>query len=116
MKKIAILACLKANNVCAGVSCLQAFYGRKASFARYQGEELTLCAFLRCSQCSQNDQSILSDKGMMEKLHRILGCGVEVAHIGGCAKKRDGTPCAYMEQAADFLSGQGVQIVWGTHG
>jgi hypothetical protein len=113
MKKIAILACLKANDVCAGVSCLQAFYGRKASFAPYQGEELILCAFLRCSQCNQDP---LSDKGMIEKLHRILSCGVEVVHIGVCAKKRDGTPCTFMAQAADFLSDQGVGIVWGTHG
>ena len=113
MKKIAILACLKANDVCAGVSCLQALHARKASFAQYQGEEVMLCAFLRCSQCQQNP---LADKGMMEKLHRILSCQVDVAHIGVCAKKRDGTPCPFMEQAADFLSEHGIRIVWGTHG
>ena len=53
---------------------------------------------------------------MMEKLHRILSCQVDVAHIGVCAKKRDGTPCPFMEQAADFLSEHGIRIVWGTHG
>ena len=51
MKKIAILACLNANDVCAGASCLFALDGRKALFECYTGDEVKLCAFMRCSRC-----------------------------------------------------------------
>ena len=51
MKNIAILSCLKSNRVCAGVACLKAFNERRAAFAGYQDEPLTLTAFLRCTQC-----------------------------------------------------------------
>ena len=34
MKKIAILCCLNANDVCAGVGCLNSFYGKDKAFGR----------------------------------------------------------------------------------
>ena len=110
MKKIAILACLRANDVCAGAACLDALNDRRAHSQIYEGEPVRLCAFLRCSQCGVDD-----DPGMMEKLERIVSCGVETAHIGICASKRDGTVCPHMAKAAAWLEEQGIQIIWGTH-
>ena len=52
MKKIAILSCLKSNDVCAGCACLTAFNKRIRSFAPYEGEDLELTAFMRCSPCA----------------------------------------------------------------
>ena len=38
MKKIAILCCLNANDVCAGVGCLNSFYGKDKAFACWAGQ------------------------------------------------------------------------------
>lgn len=75
MKNIAILSCLKSNRVCAGVACLKALNERRAAFAGYQDEPLTLTAFLRCTQCGVEPEQ---DPGMMEKLS--ASCP---AHPGG---------------------------------
>lgn len=40
MKKIAILTCLKANDVCTGASCLEAFFKKEAFFNQYKKEDI----------------------------------------------------------------------------
>lgn len=112
MKKIAILACLRANDVCAGVGCLNALEERRGHFRIYEGEPVRLCAFLRCSQCGVDPEA---DAGMMEKLERIVRCGVETAHVGICAARKDGTVCPHMAKTAAWLEEKGVKILWGTH-
>lgn len=112
MKKIAILACLKANDVCAGVSCLEALAERRAYFQEYSGEMVKLCAFLRCSQCGADPEEV---PGMREKLDRIVKCGVETAHIGVCAQRQDGSVCPQMAKTAQWLENHGIHVVWGTH-
>lgn len=113
MKKIAIINCLNANDVCAGVGCLAALDARSAHFARYAGEEVKLCAFMRCSRCGVDPED---DRGMMEKLERLVKCGVECAHIGVCAQRRDGTTCPHMEKTAQWLQSHNIEVIWGTHG
>ena len=112
MKKIAIVTCLKANDVCTGAACLEALYARRAYFSEYEGEEVKLCAFMRCSECGVDPEE---HRGMMEKLERLLKSGVETAHIGVCAKKRDGSICPQMQKTADWLEEHGIRVVWGTH-
>lgn len=112
MKKVAILACLHANDVCAGVSCLSALEEKRAYFQGYIGQTVRLCAFLRCSRCGVDPEE---DPGMMEKLERIVSCGVETAHFGICTTQRDGTVCPHMAKTAAWLEEKGVKIVWGTH-
>ncbi len=68
MKKIAILCCLGANDVCAGVECLKAFHQRKSTFAVYENQDVQVYAFLRCSRCGV---SCKEDAGMTEKLERL---------------------------------------------
>ncbi len=113
MKKIAILTCLQANDVCAGCSCLRAMNERIGHFALYRGEELELAAFMRCSQCGIDPRE---HKGMMEKMERLVKEGVQTVHIGICTQRRDGTTCPWMQQCATWLEAQGLEIVWGTHG
>lgn len=111
MKKIAMMNCLQSNNVCTGAGCLRAFYERSGGFACYEGEELQLVAFLRCSQCGGKlDQ----DEGMMEKLERLKAIATEAVHIGVCAQK-GGIPCPYMADKAKWLEENGIQIIWKTH-
>ncbi|MCD8119327.1 MAG: CGGC domain-containing protein [Lachnospiraceae bacterium] len=112
-KKIAILACLKANDVCAGASCLRALEERKAAFSVYNGQQVYLCAFARCSVCGKH---LEDDLGMQEKLERMISEGVSVVHIGVCAMLEDRiTSCPYMVEKASWLEEHGLKVVWGTH-
>lgn len=112
MKKIAIVACLNANDVCAGVGCLNALDNRRAHFEAYKDEEVRLCAFMRCSHCGVDPQD---DKGMMEKLERIAKCSVDAVHVGVCGLKKDGKPCPHMQKTVEWFEAQGVRVIWGTH-
>lgn len=111
MKQIAILNCLKANDVCSGAGCLNALYERRAGFARYEGQEVRLRAFLRCSTCGKVPQE---DAGMTEKLKRLESMQVETVHIGVCAQPK-GSRCPYMEANAKWLEDHGIEVVWQTH-
>ena len=111
MKRIAILNCLKANQVCAGVSCLDALRERRGGFAEYAGEDVDLRAFLRCSNCGKTPEE---DPGMTEKLERLVSSGVETVHIGGCAQMK-GIRCKTMETYASWLENHGIQVIWKTH-
>ena len=77
MKKIAILNCLKANDVCTGAACLKAFNNRNRHFEPYGDEPLELVAMGRCNGCEAG-----IDEGFQEKLDRILQEGAEICHLG----------------------------------
>ena len=111
MKKIAMMNCLKANEVCSGEACLRAFYAREAGFARYFGEELKLMGFLRCSNCGKTPEE---DRGMTEKLERLVSVGTEAVHIGVCAQM-GGVRCPTMEENARWLEARGIEVIWQTH-
>ena len=111
MKRIAILNCLKANQVCAGVSCLDALRERRGGFAEYAGGDVDLRAFLRCSNCGKTPEE---DPGMTEKLERLVSSGVETVHIGVCAQMK-GIRCKTMETYASWLENHGIQVIWKTH-
>lgn len=114
MRKIAIVCCLGANDVCAGCACLNAFYDRRRSFERYAGEELRLTAFMRCSHCVK-DGDPLSDPGFVEKLERLVSEGTQTVHIGICAGREEETACPGMKKAAAAFREKGLEVVWGTH-
>lgn len=68
MKRIVMLNCLRANSVCTGAACLQAFNAKTKTFARYGDEPLELVAFFRCNGCDAPQD----DAGMEEKIERLL--------------------------------------------
>ena len=111
MKKIAMLNCLKANDVCTGAGCLKAFYSRTGGFAEYGDEQLQLMAMARCSGC---DKTAENDPGMMEKLERLVSVGTEIVHIGVCAA-HNSEPCPTMQTHARWLEEHGIRIIWRTH-
>jgi predicted metal-binding protein len=112
MKKIGILNCLKANEVCTGASCLMAFNQRSRGFAPYAGEEIQLAAFLRCNGC---DSVPLEDPGMMEKLERLAAENVEIVHLGVCTKLPNGSLCPKIAQIRQKLESLGITVIQGTH-
>ena len=110
--KIAILNCLKANDVCTGGSCLRAFNARTKHFEQYKDEkDLELVALARCNGC---DAGI--DKGFEEKLQYIVDSGAEVCHVGVCTVKREtGKECPVITEALERLEKHGIKAVRGTH-
>ena len=115
MKWIAILACLRANDVCAGCGCLSAFQDRTGHFELYAGEDVRLTAFMRCSHCIRKGGEPLEDAGFAEKLDRLLSEGTEVVHIGVCAGKDAGAACSGMAKMIRAFEARGIEIIWGTH-
>ena len=110
--KLAMLNCLRTNEVCAGCACLTAFYQRRAAFARYAGTEVELAAFLRCNGCGRPPEK---DAGMLEKLDRLKAEGVETVHFGVCTRGKEGGECPTVTSLADLLEARGISAVRGTH-
>ena len=110
--KIAILNCLRANEVCAGCACLNAFNARAKSFEIYRDTEVELAAFLRCNGCRRGPG--LGD-GMVEKLERLKSEGVEAVHLGFCTRGRNGAECRTITRMAEILESWGLRVVRGTH-
>ena len=51
MKRIALLTCPKAENVCTGGGCFAALNSRTKAFTLYKGEDVEVLAFMKCSGC-----------------------------------------------------------------
>lgn len=114
MKKIAILTCLRACQVCTGASCLQAWNDKSRYFSVYADEEVQLVAFAHCNGC---DSDPATDKGMQEKLDRLQKIGVDMVHTGVCTMMgRDNpTQCPKITAILDELHKRGIQTTHGTH-
>ncbi len=110
--KVAILSCLKANEVCTGMGCLQAYHDKRDAFSIYKDEETRLMAFMHCNGCGTNPET---DEGMIEKLDRLKDRGVEVVHIGICTVNKDGKRCGTIERIIQMLKERGIKVVFGTH-
>ena len=117
MKKIAILRCLKSNDVCTGASCLRAFNSRTGKFSGYGDEELELVAFMTCNGCGSVD--LKNEAGLREKLDMIKKLAPDALHFGVCTKHRgkDGKPvlCTQIEKILCEIRKMNIEIVDGTH-
>lgn len=118
MKNIVILRCLHSNDVCTGAGCLQAFNTYSGAFRCYGGEELRLVAFFACSGCG--DVTFNNQKGLEEKLNRIVALKPDAVHIGVCTRIRDKVvgikhECGPITEIAGYLADKGIQVVRGTH-
>lgn len=117
MKKIAILTCLDAlGSVCTGAGCMSAFNKKTGSFTRYT-DDLELVAFFQCNGC---DSDVMTDKGMEEKLERIIKINPDAVHVGVCTMKRDescgdSTRCGSITTVIEQLQAHGIEIVDKTH-
>lgn len=112
MKKIAMLNCLKSNEVCTGAACMKAFYERIRSFSVYEGEDVEMRAFFRCNGCGKDPDQ---DEGMKEKLDRLVKEGVTIVHTGVCTKTREGVECKTITKLIEMIEQRGISVVRGTH-
>ena len=81
MKKIVMLTCPHAETVCTGAGCFSALNGRTHRFREYGDEELQVSAFMKCSGCGHFPRQ---DKGLDEKIERILEIHPDAIHLGIC--------------------------------
>lgn len=73
MKKIGILHCIHANEVCAAVGCLNAFMKKQDFFEPYELQEIELGAFFSCNGCkSERPLDPGEDAGIIEKIEITL--------------------------------------------
>ena len=112
MKKIAMLNCLKANEVCTGAACMKAFNEKSRSFERYRDEEIQVAAFMRCNGCGAHPGV---DKGLREKIDRLSKEGVQAVHAGVCTKDREGRECQVMTEILTEIENRGIEVIRGTH-
>lgn len=126
MKRIAILACRRSEDVCTGAGCLRAFFQRKGAFADYGKEDLRLIAFMHCNGCRMPGAGkdydacvytpLLQDPGLLEKVERLEKEQVEVVHVGVCCQNRQGQLCPAIAELTEALRQRGMTVVRGTHG
>lgn len=114
MKRIVMLTCPKAETVCTGASCLQAYNQRTHAFEQYKNEETELLAFMKCSGCGH---TVENDAGLEEKIKRILSIKPDVVHVGICCCKKGSKHelCQEVVQMTDIFNKAGIPIVRGTH-
>lgn len=117
MKKIAILRCLKSNDVCTGAFCLKAFNRKSGKFAEYGGEDLELVAFMTCNGCGT--VNLHNEAGLREKLEMIKMISPDVLHVGVCTKQKTGrgkyAVCPHIETILCEIRKLNIKIVDGTH-
>lgn len=114
MKTIVMLTCPRAEDVCTGAGCFAAFYGRTHQFARYGKEELQVGAFMKCSGCGHYPGK---DRGLDEKIGRVISLHPAAVHIGICTCHCHGKGgvCPEVEAICDKFRTAGIPVVRGTH-
>lgn len=117
MKRIAILRCLRSNDVCTGAACMQALHKKTGAFAMYGDEALELEAFWSCNGCG--DCKLKNQAGIEEKVARIVSLKVDAVHVGACTKLRNDmgeqVMCRKIVDICERLRQAGIKIVDGTH-
>ncbi|SHJ55715.1 Predicted metal-binding protein [Hathewaya proteolytica DSM 3090] len=113
MKRIAILTCLKsASSVCTGAGCFKAVNQRRGTFEQYREEEIQIEAFFQCNGCHSK---LEEDKGMEEKLQRIIDIKPDAVHVGICTMNKDGKRCETIEKIINLLEESHIKCISGTH-
>ncbi|CUH97231.1 hypothetical protein P22_3358 [Propionispora sp. 2/2-37] len=98
--KIAIIVREETMMRCSGGGCLNAFFQRIDSFARYAGQnDLELVAFTH------------NGGDMEKKIATLLKKGVEVVHLSSCIRKKDPNYELIARKLAEYFS-----VVGYTHG
>lgn len=114
MKKIVMLTCPRAETVCTGAGCFSALNGRTHRFREYRDEELQVSAFMKCSGCGHFPRQ---DKGLDEKIERILEIHPDAIHLGicCCSDGESKTLCKEVEMITAIFKKAGIPVVRGTH-
>ena len=108
MTKIGTLTCLHSNDVCARVGCLKAFMEREAFFKEYS-QDTCLAAMMTCNGCkSMNPAEPDDDKGIMEKIDRLVSEDIKVMHVGVCCLIDGKKECPRITRICEMLEDRGI--------
>ncbi len=110
-KRIAMLTCLNATEVCSGAACFKALNERKATFGVYEEMPVEVVAFFHCNGC---DADYDHNDAFMEKMERVCSMKPDAIHVGICTKK-DGVRCPVIEEMIAYFETDNIKIVYGTH-
>lgn len=115
MLKIGTLTCLHSNDVCARVGCLKAFFSRAAFFKEYP-EDTILAAMMTCNGCKKvNPTEPEEDKGILEKIDRLVNEDIKVIHVGVCRLTDGKNECPRITRICEMMEDKGIQVIRGTH-
>ncbi|KUO75293.1 MAG: hypothetical protein APF81_17555 [Desulfosporosinus sp. BRH_c37] len=96
--KIGILVREEATQICTGMGCLNAFFQRKDSFARYT-EELELLTFTHAGG------------DLNRKIKNMIQTGIEYVHLSSCLRARSPDYASLVERLSEHFT-----VVGYTHG
>lgn len=115
MKKIGILTCIHANEVCTGAGCLKAFHGKTDFFQDYSADT-QLAAFMTCNGCSkERPQEPGEDPGILEKVDRLVKEEITAMHMGVCRMTKEKKECGRITEICRLIEEKGIQVIRGTH-
>lgn len=116
MKKIGILHCIHANEVCAAVGCLNAFMKKQDFFEPYELQEIELGAFFSCNGCKRERPTEPGeDSGIIEKIDRLEAENIKTVHVGVCCNLKDGSECPRVTKIIHMLEMRDIRVIRGTH-
>ena len=71
---------------------------------------------LTCNGCKgDNPSEPEEDKGILEKLDRLVSEDIEIVHVGVCRLMDDKKECPRMTKICEMIDSRGIQVIRGTH-
>lgn len=110
-KRIAVLSCLKATDVCSGAACFKALNQRKKSFEIYAEAEIEIVGFFHCNGCECDYEN---DKAYIEKIDTMINLKPDAIHVGKCTLI-DGEECSVITKIVSTFEKNKILVVKGTH-
>ncbi len=110
-RRIALLTCLKATDVCSGAACFSALNQRKKSFERYSEDSVEILGFFHCNGC---EADYGQDAAYLEKMDTMRGLNPDAIHIGKCTLLK-GRECRVITNMAAYFQSHGILVIRGTH-
>lgn len=93
----------------------EGFYGTGGFFKEYS-QDTSLEAMMTCNGCkSMNPAEPDEDKGILEKIDRLISENIKVMHVGVCRLIGGKNECPRITRICEMLEDRGIQVVRGTH-
>ena len=111
LRRMVILSCLKAMDVCSGSACFKALNQRKKSFESYSKDLIEVIGFFHCNGCACDYDN---DQAYIEKMDTLINLKPDVIHVGKCTVIK-GEECPVITRIIDTFEQSQIRVVRGTH-
>ena len=93
----------------------EGFYGTGGLFKEYS-QDTCLAAMMTCNGFkSMNPSEPDDEKGILEKIDRLVSEDIKVMHVGVCCLIDGKKECPRITRICEMLEDRGIQVVRGTH-